>query len=370
MSAVKPKIIFVLNTFGLTGGVKVIFEHANHLAAKGYEVDLVHLLRLQPGLKNNFSAWLKWFKYHTPFLKNNFFSPRWFKLRPEIKLAHQLKLKEPPTDAIVIATANETAAAVNSLKIETGRKFYFVQDYESWTRDPKKVDQTYSYDLKKIVISRRLQKLLQDKFHQESFGPVNNGISDIFLKPSSSPQKNFSDKLPLYGRILLLYNPAPHKGFKPALTAYEIIKKNWPTAELIVFGAYHLTPTLISSGLIKEFYFQPSVEKIRELYQACDIFIYAALEEGFALTPLEAMASGCAVVSSDVGAVSDYGKNGENIIIVPPGNADALAQAALRLLNDPLALESLAAAGQLAAGEHTWDKASDQLEKILLADWQ
>jgi glycosyltransferase involved in cell wall biosynthesis len=362
----KPKIIFILNTFGLTGGVKVIFEHANQLAAKGYEVNLIHLLRLRSGMKNYLISFLKWFKYHLPFINNHFYSPHWFSLRPEIKLSHQLSLKEAPADALVIATANETADAVNDLPIEAARKFYFVQDYESWTRSPEEVDRTYSYDLKKIVISRRLGQLLKDKFNQARFGPVSNGISDIFLQPSSLPASQKTT--PPRGRILLLYNPAPHKGFKEGLAAYEIIKKSWPTAELIVFGAYHLTPSLASADLVKEFYFQPAPEKIRELYSSCDIFIYAALQEGFALTPLEAMASGGVVVSSDVGAVSDYGQNGKNIIIVPPADSAALAQAVLKLLNNQPERDALAAAAQQAASEHTWQKASDQLEKILLAD--
>jgi len=360
MPAAKPKIIFVLNTFGLTGGVKVVFEHANHLAAKGYEVNLIHLLRLRPGIKNRSAAILKWFKYHLPVANRYFFPPRWFNLRPEIKFSHALSLKKIPIGAIVIATANETADAVNALNIPAARKFYFVQDYESWTRDVNEVDRTYSYDLKKIVISRRLRKLLKDKFNQESFGPVYNGVGDIFL--SSAPLSS-SPSSSLRGRILLLYHPAPHKGFNQALAAYGMIKKKWPAAELNVFGAYRL-PRKYDS--INNFYFRPTPEKISELYSTNDIFIYAALAEGFALTPLEAMTRGCTVVSSDVGAVAEYGRNGKSLIVVPPGNPEMLAAAALKLLNDPEELKAIGIAGRQAAREYSWDKASDQLEKILL----
>ena len=77
-------------------------------------------------------------------------------------------------------------------------------------------------------------------------------------------------------------------------------------------------------------------EEVAALYRCLDLFLAPARWEGFGLTPLEAMASGVPVVAARVGAYET---------LIPPGDAEALAAAMARWLDDPAAM---AAAGRAA----------------------
>jgi hypothetical protein len=65
------------------------------------------------------------------------------------------------------------------------------------------------------------------------------------------------------------------------------------------------------------------------------LFVAPSRQEGFGLTPLEAMASQTAVVTSDAGSFPSMIKPGVNGAIVPAGDADALADAIEPYLRDP-----------------------------------
>jgi glycosyltransferase involved in cell wall biosynthesis len=74
---------------------------------------------------------------------------------------------------------------------------------------------------------------------------------------------------------------------------------------------------------------------VGDLLPAFDLFAQPSLWEGFGVTVLEAMAAGLPVVASRVGGIPEIVRDGETGLLVPAGDADALAAALLRLLEDP-----------------------------------
>lgn len=86
-------------------------------------------------------------------------------------------------------------------------------------------------------------------------------------------------------------------------------------------------------------------QDIAALLSCCDVFVLPSLFEGLCLVILEAMAAGKPVVATDVAGTDDVIISGETGLLVPPANAEALAAAIKRVLQDPLLAARLAAAG-------------------------
>lgn len=76
-------------------------------------------------------------------------------------------------------------------------------------------------------------------------------------------------------------------------------------------------------------------EDVPQLLAACDVFALPSLYEGSSLAVLEAMAAGTAIVSSAIGGTEELIEDGRSGLLVPPGDAPALAAALRRVLGDP-----------------------------------
>ena len=85
---------------------------------------------------------------------------------------------------------------------------------------------------------------------------------------------------------------------------------------------------------------------------AADIVAQPSLAEGLGVAALEAMAAGRPVLASRVGGLAEVVVGGETGVLVPPGDADALAVALLRLARDPALRDRLGCAGQARVREH------------------
>ncbi|HEV7573145.1 MAG TPA: glycosyltransferase family 4 protein [Thermoanaerobaculia bacterium] len=97
-------------------------------------------------------------------------------------------------------------------------------------------------------------------------------------------------------------------------------------------------------------------DALRDIYDAHGVFLFPSFFEGFGKAFLEAMSRGLCVVASNVGGMHDIVESGKNGILVPPGDATALADEALAIVRDPARATAMSAAAAQTARAYSWER--------------
>jgi len=114
-----------------------------------------------------------------------------------------------------------------------------------------------------------------------------------------------------------------------------------------------------------EFHVTPNDEMKTFLYGTADILVYASHYDSCPRPPMEAMASGAAVVCTETTGALEYCRNGVNCLLVPIKSPDSLCDAIERLMDDKMLRETLVRGGFETAGQYPQKKEWDELENLL-----
>jgi glycosyltransferase involved in cell wall biosynthesis len=153
--------------------------------------------------------------------------------------------------------------------------------------------------------------------------------------------------------LLFVGTVEPRKGIDTLLAAHAALRRQGhPELRLVVAGppGWGETPALDGPGVVAPGRVDEAT--LDALYRGAAALAVPSRSEGFGLPALEAMARGCPVVASAAGALPEV--VGDAGVLVPPGDADALAGALARLLTDDGWAATLGAAGHRRAATFTW----------------
>jgi len=330
----------------ISGGNRALFEYANRLLDKGCDVRwLVMPSRIK---------WTRPLKKLGSFFEAPTIEPPgkvdWMANKIPIEILPRKSWKWIPSADIFIATAWQTAEFAKELPAEKGRKFYFIQHHESlWGRYKNKARQTYSLPFRKIVISTWLKEEMKNHYGQSADVLVTPVNSEVFKGDLSRNNART--------RVLMLHHDYDWKGFADGIAAFRQAQSKNRNAQLVVFGEKLKDPAPLfqETGIEFEYHYRPTQSTLRDLYSSADIYLCPSWHEGLGMPPMEAMACGAALATTDTGGSWDYAIHNETALVSPPKEPAGLAESLNALLGDSELRKRLAEKGKNKIEQFNWD---------------
>lgn len=164
-------------------------------------------------------------------------------------------------------------------------------------------------------------------------------------------------------RIAMMYGNHPLKGTRDGLEALTLVKERMPDVEVSVFGKVPSPNTGLPDGTtVLE---NPSQERLRGVYNGSGIYLCPSISEGFGFPSVEAMACGCALVTTSNGGSDEFAHHQQTALVCPPEDAKAMADHVLSLLRQDSLRVQLARKGSRFVARFDWDRSAELLESFL-----
>jgi glycosyltransferase involved in cell wall biosynthesis len=209
---------------------------------------------------------------------------------------------------------------------------------------------------RQIAISAGLADYLAatEGFDRAAFTVVHYGI-----EPGPEPPPP-----PAASRLLAVGRLIPIKGLDVLLAAFREARREAPELTLEIAGAGPLDAELRAAAP-EGVTFLGRVSPVGPLYERNAAVVVPSRGEGFGMVALEAAERGRAAIVSDVGGLPEIVRDGETGLVVPAGDAAALARAIVALTGAPERVAALgAAARQRALTEFSADATADRLAEV------
>jgi len=217
-----------------------------------------------------------------------------------------------------------------------------------------------------ITVSETIKQELIDqmKLPKEKIRVVYNGVDQKRFRPvleriSGLPHDYF----------LYLGTLEPRKNLLGLLEGYRIAKPKIGDCKLVLGGAKGWEYQTIFEK-VKEYGLEEDVvfpgylpsEDLPKLYSGAKAFLFPSLYEGFGIPPLEAMACGVPVVTSNCSCLPEV--TGDAAVLVNPKDSEELAWAMENILTDTALRDTCVTRGLERVKQFTWEQAAEQVFSI------
>jgi glycosyltransferase involved in cell wall biosynthesis len=225
-----------------------------------------------------------------------------------------------------------------------------------------------------LTVSEASKRDILKYFHvpERKIDVIYNGIDERFGEiPSPDEVLRVRERYQLNDPFVLYAgNIKPHKNLERLIEAFHLLRRNGhDTVKLLIIGDEISKYATLRRAVhryklhkhVRFFGFVPD-KTLAVLYRLAGVFVFPSLYEGFGLPPLEAMASGTPVITSNVSSLPEV--VGDAALLIDPYEPAAIAQAMQRVLTEPSLREDLRRRGLRRVKEFSWDRSVRRVHEI------
>ena len=210
----------------------------------------------------------------------------------------------------------------------------------------------------RIAVSEAARKTI-GRYVPADYRIIPNGVDFHRFTAEAPVPAHLDDKRPT---VLFVGRIEARKGIPYLLQAFKMVKQRVPDARLVIVGEgslrqkyMQMTAEMGLQDVSFEGYVSP--EALPSFYQRADVFCSpSTVNEAFGITLLEAMSARAPAIATTINGSNTLGEHGVTGLLVPPKDANALAEATVRLLQDRTYASQLAEAAQERARIFDWER--------------
>ena len=324
------KIVYLLEGTEISGGAKVVLDHASELARRGHAVTVAG---------------------RTP-------KPAWHAMEG-VDFVHDPDFSQLPEADWGIATFWTTVApACDSGRF--GKVAHFCQGYEGsfppYQPIREQIDAAYARPIPKLLIHQHLRPVMEERFGADTIV-----LGQFIDRRAFSPAPTPLPFEPPYRVSVVGPYEVELKGVQDALRGLAAARARAPFV-VVHASSSPLSPEEVQLGATDVFMHNLSPVEMGNFYRGCHFHIQASHAfEGFPLPPLEAFACGCLPLVSDIPAFKEL-----SFPKFPEGDAEALAASLCALAADPARRNALLEQSAPLLETMTLEAVADRLEQFLL----
>ena len=201
---------------------------------------------------------------------------------------------------------------------------------------------------------------------------VYNAIDEHFwITPDSDDVARVRERYQLdHEFVLYVGNIKPHKNLVRLIEAFaEFRRRGFDAVKLLIIGDEISKLPALRRAVhrhklhkhVRFLGYQPN-HTLAILYRLATVFVFPSLYEGFGLPPLEAMASGTPVVTSNISSLPEVA--GDAAILVDPYDLDAIVEGLCRVVGDRALAADLRRRGLERAREFSWERSVAKTKQV------
>ena len=213
----------------------------------------------------------------------------------------------------------------------------------------------------RVAVSDEARRTIEKVFGADGITVIPNGVE--WSRFSSLPPPSGS-------MILFVGRMEKRKGAAVLVEAFTRLAEKRPDAELVLAGEGPERKSVeqaVPEALRERVTFTGRVDPLElpEVFGRAAVVCAPSLGgESFGIVLLEGMAAGRPVVASSIPGYAAVLRDGVDGILVPPGDADALAVALVRVLDDPGAAQAMGRSGREHSRRYDWPNVAAAIEKV------